>query len=255
MTVKTIINYLIKEYPLSLQEEWDESGLLNKGNLTQEIKKVFVSLDLNQRTIDEAIKQNVKLIISHHPIFRKNPEHKISSFNQKLIQKIKQNKITVLSLHTCFDNSPIGMNFIIGTRLNLKRLGWYKNDKFVTGSFNKSLSIKEIANKFKTIFDVSLLTTNANSKDKFSKIVFCAGSGLSVIEPRFDELAKQKILIVTGDIKYHGWQDLTNYKLKALDVGHDIENCFSYFIANLIKTKWQNIDCLAITSAKKEKSV
>lgn len=254
MKISSITNYLLKQYPLSLQEEWDECGYLNKGNLKQDIKKVFVCLDLNQKIVDEAIKQKVKLIVSHHPIFTKNPDHQISSFNKKLISMIKQNKITVLSLHTCFDNSEIGMNFLVGTKLKLKKLGWYKKAQFVTGQFSKSLTVKEIANLFKKTFGVSLLTTNANANDKFSKLAICAGAGLSVLETKYDELTKQNILLVTGDIKHHGWQDLTNYKLKALDVGHDLENCFSDFIASLIKEKF-NVSCLSITTSKKEKSI
>lgn len=254
MKIKTITSYLLKQYPLSLQEEWDESGFLNKGNLDQEIKKVFTCLDLNEKIVDQAIKQNAKLIVSHHPIFTKNPDHKISTFYKRLIYKIKENKITVLSLHTCFDNSDMGMNFLIGTKLRLRKLGWYKKDKFVIGSFSKTLSVKEIANQFKKTFNVSLLTTNANVNDKFNKIVICAGAGLSVFEPKYDELIKQNVLLVTGDIKHHGWQDLTNYKLKALDVGHDLENCFCDFMASLIKQTF-NVPCLSITTSKKEKSI
>lgn len=254
MKIKSITTYLLKQYPLSLQEEWDESGFLNKGNLDQDTKKVFTCLDLNQKTIDEAIKQKAKLIVSHHPIFTKNPDHKISSFNKKLISKIKQNKITVLSLHTCFDNSEVGMNFLIGTKLKLKKLGWYKKDKFVVGYLPKTLTVKEIAGLFKKVFHVSLLTTNANAKDKFNKLAICAGAGLSVFEPKYDELTKQNILLITGDIKHHGWQDLTNYKLKALDVGHDLENCFSDFMASLIKQQFK-VQCLSITTSKKEKSI
>lgn len=255
MKIKTITNYLLKQYPLSLQEEWDESGFLNKGKLDQETKKVFTCLDLNEKIVNEAIKQKAHLIVSHHPIFTKNPDHELLSFYERLVKKIKQNKLTVLSLHTCFDNSEIGMNFLIGTKLKLEKLGWYKKEKFVVGNFSQALTIKEIANKFKKTFGVSLLTTNAKPNDKFTKIAICAGAGLSVFTLKYDELAKQKILLVTGDIRHHGWQDLANYKLAALDVGHDLENCFSGFMANLIKSKFKDVSCLAITTTKKEKSI
>ncbi|XQP55617.1 MAG: Nif3-like dinuclear metal center hexameric protein [Mycoplasmoidaceae bacterium] len=254
MKIRSITNYLLKQYPLNLQEEWDESGFLNKGDLDKETNKVFICLDLNEKVIDEAIKQKARLIVSHHPIFTKNQEHELSSFNKKLILKIKKERLTVLSLHTCFDNSNCGMNFLVGEKLHLKKLGWYKKTKFVVGYFPKAITVKQIASLFKKTFHVSLLTTNANPNDKFSKIGICAGAGLSVFAEKYDELTKQKILLVTGDIKHHGWQDLTNYKLVALDVGHTLENCFSTFMANLIKTKF-NVNCLAITTSKKEKSI
>ncbi|MBQ0045845.1 MAG: Nif3-like dinuclear metal center hexameric protein [Mycoplasma sp.] len=255
MKIKSITNYLLKQYPLSLQEEWDESGFLNKCDLTKETKKVFVCLDLNEKTIDEAIKQDAKLVISHHPIFTKNKDHELSSFNRKLISKIKKAKITVLSLHTCFDNSNQGMNFLIGTKLKLRNLKWYKGAKFVVGNFAQALTVKQIAALFKKTFGVSLLTTNANANDKYSTIGICAGAGLSVFAEKFDELSKKNILLITGDIKHHGWQDLANYKIDAIDVGHDLENCFSAFIASLVKQKFPTTSCLAITTCKKEKSI
>ncbi len=255
MTIKTITNYLLKQYPISLQEEWDESGFLNRGNLNQETKKVFVCLDLNEKIVDEAIKQKAKLIVSHHPIFTKNPDHELSSFNKKLIKKIKGAKITVLSLHTCFDNSDTGMNFLVATKLHLNQIGWYKKNKFVVGNFKQPLTIKQIASLFRKTFKVSLLTTNGNINDKYKKIGICAGAGLSVFAKKFDELQKQKILLVTGDIKHHGWQDLANYKITALDVGHDLENCFSDFIASLIKQTFKNLSVLSITTSKKERAI
>ncbi len=255
MKIKLITNYLLKQYPLSLQEEWDESGFLNKGNLNADTKKVFVCLDLNEKIVNEAIKQKAKLIISHHPIFTKNKDHELLPFYKKLVAKIKHNKLTVLSLHTAFDNSSQGMNFLVGEKLRLHNLKWYNKEKFVVGNFKSSLTVKQIANKFKQTFHVSLLTTNAKPNDKFSKLAICAGSGLSVFAQKFDQLSKQKILLITGDIKHHGWQDLANYKITALDVGHDLENCFSDFIASLIKQKFPTIQCTSITTTKKEKSV
>ncbi|MCQ2748092.1 MAG: Nif3-like dinuclear metal center hexameric protein [Mycoplasmoidaceae bacterium] len=155
------------------------------------------------KIVDGAIKQKAKLIVSHHPIFKANPDHKLLSFYASLIKKIKANKVTVLSLHTCFDNADQGMNFVVGTRLGLKNLKWFDKAKFVTG-LCKTKTVKQIASDFKKLFNVSLLTTNAQPNDKFNKLAICAGAGLSVFASKFDQLTKQKILLVTGDIKHHG---------------------------------------------------
>lgn len=254
MKINKITSFLLKQYPLNLQEEWDESGFLTKGNLKQETKKVFVCLDLSGKVVDEAIKQKAHLIVSHHPIFTKESKD-ILFFNKKLILKIKKANLTVLSLHTCFDNSDVGMNFLVGEKLKLKKLGWYKKSQFVTGCFTKALTVKQIASLFKKVFHVSLLTTNASPTDKYTKIAICAGSGLSVFATKYEELAKQKILLVTGDIKHHGWQDLANYNIKALDVGHDLENCFCDFMASLIKEQFNDLTVYSIKTSKKEKSI
>lgn len=254
MKIKQITNFLLKTYPLNLQEEWDQSGFLNKGNIEQNISKMFVTLDLTNKVIDEAIKQKVKLIVSHHPVF-KDEEHPLLSSSKKIINKVKKHKITVLSLHTCFDNSDIGMNMVIGARLKLQNLQWAKQAKFITGNFKHSMTIKQIASLFRKTFGVSLLTTNANANDKFKQIAFCAGAGLSVFAQAYDALAKKNILLVTGDIKHHGWQDLTEYNLKALDVGHNIENVFVDFIPALLNEKKLKLKVLSIYTKRKEKVI
>ena len=42
------------------------------GDFNSDIKKVLVVLEANERVIDEAIENNIDLIITHHPfIFKK----------------------------------------------------------------------------------------------------------------------------------------------------------------------------------------
>jgi putative NIF3 family GTP cyclohydrolase 1 type 2 len=62
----------------------------------------------------------------------------------------------------------------------------------------------------------------------------------------FNKLKNKHILLVTGDVKYHSWQNLNYYKLACLDVGHGIENCFVDYIANLLKTSFINLNIYAI---------
>lgn len=255
MQIKNITSFLLKQYPLKQQEKWDESGYVVKGNLNKQTYKVFVCLDLNEKIVDEAIKQKAKLIVTHHPIFKSNPEHEMLPFYKLLLERLENTKTTVLALHTCFDNSRNGMNFLVGEKLRLKNLKWYKNQKFVMGNLPRPMSVGQIAQTFKDTFGVTLVTTNAKATDKYKKVAICAGAGLSVFAPMFDTLQTEKVLLVTGDIKHHGWQDLANYQLAALDVGHDLENCFCDFVASLIKQEFDNIECLSITTSKKEKVI
>jgi len=258
MKIKQVTNKLLKLYPLPLQEEWDESGYLNKGKLDKEITKCFVCLDLTHKVIDEAIKQKANLVISHHPIFQGNEDHPMLKIYANLIKKIKKANITVLSLHTCFDNSEQGMNFIIANRLGLKNIRWYKGKKenqFVEGTFTKSLTAKEIANKFKSNFDIGYIATNVKPSDTFKKLVICGGAGLSLFTPKYEAISKEKALIITGDIKHHGWQDLYQYNVSAMDVGHVLENVFVDFIPALINHEIGKVDCFAITTKRKDHTI
>ena len=67
MYVEDIINQLEKIAPTDLAEEWDNVGLLI-GDRKNEVSGILISLDCDESTVDFAIKNNLNLIITHHPI-------------------------------------------------------------------------------------------------------------------------------------------------------------------------------------------
>ena len=56
--------------PLAYQESYDNSGLI-VGDPEQDLKGILVSLDCLENVVEEAIKRNCNVIVSHHPIFLK----------------------------------------------------------------------------------------------------------------------------------------------------------------------------------------
>jgi len=120
MKIKEVTNFLENIAPLSLQETYDNSGLLI-GDPETEFLKALVCLDITSEVIDEAIKKKCNLIISHHPlIFGKLS--KITPHNpsgQCIIKAIK-NDIAVYAIHTNFDNIYAGVNAILCKKLGIE---------------------------------------------------------------------------------------------------------------------------------------
>jgi len=119
MKIKDITNYLESIAPLSLQESYDNAGLIT-GNKNTEITGVLVTLDTIPEVIDEAIEMNANLIISHHPIIFKGLK-KINGANyieQTIIKAIK-NDIAIYAVHTNLDNISEGVNAILCNKLGL----------------------------------------------------------------------------------------------------------------------------------------
>lgn len=242
--IKDVCNFLLKQYPLRLQEKWDYSGFVNKPKKNYKISKMCICLDINKKIIDKAIKNDIKLIISHHPIFI--DKNNLLSCQKYFINQIKKYHITVLSLHTCFDNSRNGMNFLIANALQLRNIKWFDNKKkFIVGNFSRFLTISEIVKIFKKQFSSNFCLFNRNN-EKFKTLAICAGAGMSNFTYAFNKLKNKHILLVTGDVKYHSWQNLNYYKLACLDVGHGIENCFVDYVANLLKTSFINLNIYSI---------
>jgi dinuclear metal center YbgI/SA1388 family protein len=118
--VKEIIQYLEKSFPLSLQESYDNSGLIC-GRMDQEVQGVLLCLDSLEATVDEAIAKNCQLIIAHHPIIFKGLK-KITgnSYVERVIEKCIRHGISLYAIHTNLDNHINGVNGEIANRIGLK---------------------------------------------------------------------------------------------------------------------------------------
>ena len=67
MKCKDLMSILEKKAPVYLAESWDNPGLL-VGRRDKEIKKILVALDVTEKVIDEAIKLEADIIVTHHPL-------------------------------------------------------------------------------------------------------------------------------------------------------------------------------------------
>jgi dinuclear metal center YbgI/SA1388 family protein len=119
MLLKEIIAYLESVFPLSIQESYDNSGLLI-GNPEEKIRKVLVCIDVTSEVIDEAITKKCNLIISHHPlIFFGIKKLVYTSDNENPVVKAIKNNIAVYAAHTNLDNGQNGINKILADKLKL----------------------------------------------------------------------------------------------------------------------------------------
>jgi putative NIF3 family GTP cyclohydrolase 1 type 2 len=98
-TVKDIFSFLDSLAPFSTSAPWDNTGLL-VGNENIKVKKVMLSLDVTGDVIDEAIKNNVDLVITHHPLIFEGVK---SVTADKLLYKAVASGISFISSHTCLD--------------------------------------------------------------------------------------------------------------------------------------------------------
>lgn len=67
MTVKDIASVIESFAPLSIQESWDNSGLVI-GSEAQEVHGVLLGFDCTADLVDEAVSLGADMIITHHPL-------------------------------------------------------------------------------------------------------------------------------------------------------------------------------------------
>lgn len=240
LTHKEIISYLTNKFPLNLAEKWDESGLKKFTSINDKLSKVLLCLDVTNEVISYALKQKIKLIISHHPIFIKSKEIKTNLIDLKNLNLLKKSKINLLSFHTNVDNNKYGLNYYLAKVLNLGKLQQLRNSE---GSYykvilNKNMNhkdlVKFINKKFQTI-KLSYIPSN----DLIKSIYICSGAGFSIFK-NISYLSKYDLLI-TGDVKWHDWIYISQSKYHVIDVGHDLEKFFIDLIYDELIHRFQDL--------------
>lgn len=236
MELNKLFNLLNDFYPLDLQEDWDKSGFFNKFE-NFNVTKVLISLDVNIDVVVNAINNNIKLIISHHPIFINESDLKLPHI-KKLINLIQDNNITILSLHTNFDRAKKGMNYALLKKLNLTAIKQLNKDSYIFyGQLKSKKSFHEAIQYIKTKLELNHLIYDQKSyhivNNKIIKtIAIIGGSGSSAT---YEIKNKYKIdLFLTGEIKWHLYNYAFNKKLSLIDIGHIAEKIFIDVIANFI---------------------
>lgn len=121
MSVKcqTIINELDKIAPHHLAETWDNVGLL-VGSPEQSIKKIFLTLDVNEDVVEQALSNKVDMIITHHPLIFNGVKCIRTDLPQgRLLAKIIKNDIALYASHTNLDIACGGVNDILAGKFDL----------------------------------------------------------------------------------------------------------------------------------------
>ncbi len=206
--IKEIIEAIEQAAPIETQEEWDNSGWqINLGNKNTD--KILVCLNVTEETVEQAVKNNCDLIISHHPLIF-SP---LKCIKNKAIIKAVQNNIQVYSAHTNFDKSSVGTTEKLAEILgfgNLKEI-----NEFVKYTIIETLKTENLLKLLKEKLNLKTIkAANNGGFTKISRIALCAGSGASFIQ----DLKPYNIdCYITSDIKYH---EALESKVLLLDVGH-----------------------------------
>lgn len=119
MKIAEIIQTIEEFAPLSLQESYDNAGLL-VGNKDIECTGTLICLDAIEAVIDEAIKKKCNLVIAHHPIIFSGLK-KITGKNyiERVVIKAIKNDIAIYACHTNLDNVRLGVNNMMADKLKL----------------------------------------------------------------------------------------------------------------------------------------
>lgn len=222
MKFKELISKIEEFCPLSIQEEWDNSGVQIYTGFDN-IHRVLIALEITSDVIDEAMESKADLIITHHPlIFGSIDTVDYNTVTGKYITRLVQAGISVYSCHTNFDKIFGGNNDFLGTVLGIDsvaakhpdnggflRHGWYMRPEDM-GQLIELFS-------YKLGLDKQFFRFVGNLEKPISKVAICTGSGADFVQEAYDDGCD---LLITGDVKYHDAQLAKELGINVLDIGH-----------------------------------
>ena len=220
MKVKDITSAIESFAPLSIQESWDNSGLII-GSPEREVHGVLLGFDCTSELVDEAAGCGADLIVTHHPLIfggikKISPEDPVGL----AVLKAAAAGIAVYAAHTNADKVLDGVSGAMARRLELMNImildeepGGYGLG--AVGDLPEPMGGEEFIEYVKSKFRLKVARCSCVPDVPVKRVAMCGGSGGSLIENARRSGAQAYLC---GDISYHHF--FTTKDFMVIDIGH-----------------------------------
>lgn len=235
ISVADVLRFLQTIAPLELAEGWDNVGLL-VGRPTSPVHRVMTALTLVPENVVEAIAHEVDLVVVHHPL----PFHAFKRITDdttpgRMLLDLIEAGISVVSLHTAWDNTTNGINEQIAKMIGLTEISPLiaaKNPELAKkrmgsgriGVFSKPHSLETIALTLQSSLSVSSISIVGERSTTVSKVGIVCGSGGSLVSLARENQCE---LFLTGEATFHQCLEAQSYGISMLLLGHFASEKFS----------------------------
>ncbi len=251
LTVRDIVEKLEQNYPYRMAMDWDNPGL-QVGRMDGKADRVMVALDATDEVVDQCVRAEAKLLITHHPLLisgiRKVNDESMAG---RRILAMAEHGIAHYAIHTNYDTAM--MSDLAADRLSL----WDRKILEVTGEtdgkpygigyagrLSNPVTAGELCAFVKKAFDLEAVRLFGAPDRKVQYIAISPGSGKSMIK---SALASGAELLITGDIGHHDGIDAADQGMMIMDAGHyGIEHIFVSHMEGWLKEMFPQAEVLAV---------
>ena len=255
MKLENILSFLEEIAPLEIQERYDNSGLI-LGSPEAEVNKVLVCLDVDQKALELAARQDCELILSHHPaIFQAVKDFTSGTKAGDLLVTAIKNNIALLSTHTNFDSAVGGLSDLLCRKIGVSDVrilqrAFSLDREYGFGRYGNiaAVSGKQFVKMIKTKLSLKVVRLIGNTPESISKVAVFNGSYDRDILPVL--LNAGPDAFITGDLKYHDAQELLLNGIFTIDAGHyGTEKLFIDEMSSILENKFPNLTVLKYEGA------
>lgn len=209
--------------PFSLQESWDNSGLI-LGSKEGSFKQIYVALEVTQELLEQIKADSV--LITHHPLIFSPLKQIISEYYpSSLLHLAIQKNIQLIAMHTNFDKTHFG-KYVTKEILGIKN---FSQEEFLV-QFQWDNDFHSLCTLIKEKFKLQTLKITQTTNPQCKNIGLITGSGGSFI----GKLSHIDCFI-TGDIKYHDAMEGMQKNIHLIDCGHyELERYFGEILLPLL---------------------
>lgn len=235
-TVADILRIMDAIAPARLAEQWDNVGL-QLGADNWPVRTIWTALDPGIEVVEAAVKNDVDLLITHHPLFFQPIDH--IDFNTpegRVIRRAATRPMAVIAAHTNLDSARRGLNDQLAKMIGLKNLcplapapnsvdsrqeaaapAGTGEGLGRVGDLDRAMDLASLASKIKDVNGIPSLRAVGPADLSVQRVAVCTGSGGGLLDYFFSSGAQ---VYVTGDLRYHDARRVEAAGRGALDMGH-----------------------------------
>ncbi|MBQ9915166.1 MAG: Nif3-like dinuclear metal center hexameric protein, partial [Clostridia bacterium] len=247
-----LLNFFEEMAPAHLAEDYDNVGLLVEGR--DEITKILIALDADEKVVLAAEELGAELIVTHHPVmFRPVNRLTEAEGSQRTLRRLLQKGIGLFAMHTNYDSAENGLcdSFMaaFGEFSNQTSFSGERSGIGRIGTLKESCSVAELLERARSAFGGAIRYVGDKEKT-VSRIALCNGGGGDMVYEAYDLGAQ---VYISGDFKHHHARFAYENDFNLIEIDHyDAEVGFCREVEKKLKEAFG--DALSVSVYPGEKS-
>lgn len=251
-SVKDIYRLIDEFAPFETQMDFDNAGFL-VGRGEAQVSRVLVALDITETVVQEAVRRDCQLIVSHHPvIFGGAKSVTDETVTGRVLLALAESGIAAVCAHTNLDAALGGVNDCLAQRLELKNTALLERDG--VDRMGRPYGIGRTGNAHGADLSAQDYAAYVKEKLKANSVRFSDG-GVPVCRVAVGGGSCGSMLeqvkaagcdtFVTADVKYDVFLSARAMGINLIDAGHyATENVVCPALVKLLKNGFPQVEVL-----------